>query len=83
MLDMMFKTMSTPVKTTPVKTKKNFSPAEMVRQVKQEIKRISWPSRKETGLSTLMVAVLVIISSIFFLTVDSLISWVIKMFLSL
>ena len=61
----------------------NTSPAEFVRQVKQEALKVSWASRKETGISTMMVLALVIVASIFFLVVDSLISWGIQLFLGI
>ena len=59
------------------------TPAEFVRQVKQEALKVSWPSRKETGISTMMVLVLVVIAAIFFLFVDWLISTGIQAFLDL
>lgn len=59
------------------------SPAEFVRQVKQEALKVAWPSRKETGISTLMVLILVILAAVFFLVVDWVISTGIQAFLGL
>jgi len=46
------------------------SPAQFVRQVRQEMSKVSWPSRKETGITTAMVFVMVTLASIFLMTVD-------------
>ncbi len=51
------------------------TPAQFVRQVRQEMGRVVWPSRKEVGFSTLSVFVMVIIMSIFFVFVDQIISY--------
>jgi len=46
------------------------SPIEFFHQVRQEISKVTWPSRKETTITTLMVFVMVVFCSIFFLAVD-------------
>ena len=46
------------------------SPMEFFQQVRQEISKVTWPSRKETTITTLMVFVMVVFCSIFFLAVD-------------
>ena len=46
------------------------SPAEFFRQVRQEVSRVTWPTRKETGVTTAMVFVMVAIASVFFLAAD-------------
>jgi preprotein translocase subunit SecE len=46
------------------------SPAQFIRQVRQEVTKVSWPSRKETGITTVMVFVMVTLASIFLMTVD-------------
>ena len=55
------------------------TPAMFVRQVRQEASKVSWPTRKETGIATAMVFVMVIVMSLFFLVVDQLISSGIKL----
>ena len=54
------------------------SPALFFRQVRQEIAKVTWPSRKETGISTLMVFIMVVFASVFFLLVDSFFAWSLK-----
>lgn len=46
------------------------SPAQFIRQVRQEISKVTWPSRKETGITTIMVFVMVTLASIFLMSVD-------------
>ena len=51
------------------------NPAKFMREVRQEINRVTWPTRKETLVSTAMVLVLVLFAAVFFLLVDNLLSW--------
>jgi preprotein translocase subunit SecE len=46
------------------------SPVQFFRQVRQETLKVTWPTRKETAITTGMVFVFVILMSIFFLLVD-------------
>ncbi|MEQ8608748.1 MAG: preprotein translocase subunit SecE [Rhodospirillales bacterium] len=46
------------------------NPAQFVREVRQEASKVTWPTRKETGISTAMVFVFCVIAAIFFLLVD-------------
>ena len=46
------------------------NPFTFIQQVREEAAKISWPSRKETMISTVMVMVMVTFASIFFLVVD-------------
>ena len=48
-------------------------PAQFVREVRQEASRVTWPSRKETLITTGLVLVLSTLAAIFFLVVDQLI----------
>ena len=59
------------------------SPAQFVRQVRQEVSRISWASRRETGTATLTVFVMVSIAAVFFLLVDMVLSNVVQFVLGL
>ena len=46
------------------------SPVEFVQQVREEARKISWPSRKEVMISTVMVMIMVTAAAVFFLLVD-------------
>lgn len=59
------------------------SPAQFIREVRQEANKVTWPSRKETGISTAMVFVMVIVAAIFFLLVDQVMAWGVKLILGL
>ena len=50
------------------------SPVEFFRQVRTEVAKVTWPTRKETTLTTTMVFVMVVLASIFFLAVDAILS---------
>jgi preprotein translocase subunit SecE len=51
------------------------NPFEFVQQVREEAAKISWPSRKETMVSTVMVMIMVALASVFFLIIDAILSW--------
>ena len=53
-----------------VKKKKRTSPVEFIQQVRSEVQKVSWTSRNETLVSTIMVLIMVVIMAIFFLAVD-------------
>ena len=59
------------------------SPIKFVREVRQEISKVTWPTRKETMVTTAMVFVMVFILSLFFLGVDQLLSYGIRLSLGL
>ena len=46
------------------------TPALFFKQVRQEVAKVTWPSRRETSISTIMVFVMVMLSAVFFLVVD-------------
>ena len=57
------------------------NPAQFVRQVRQEINRITWASRRETLYASLSVFVMAIIASLFFFLVDLLLSNIVQFLL--
>ena len=58
------------------------NPAQFVRQVRQEINRITWATKRETMIDSMSVFVMALIASIFFLLVDLLLSSVVQFLLS-
>lgn len=52
----------------------NTSPGLFVRQVRQEMSKVSWPSRRETLVSVALVFVLSMILGIYFLVVDKILA---------
>ncbi|MBF0095181.1 MAG: preprotein translocase subunit SecE [Alphaproteobacteria bacterium] len=55
------------------------TPGQFVRQVRQEVAKVTWPSRKETTVSTGMVLMMVVAAALFFLVVDQLLAWGVKL----
>lgn len=50
--------------------KKPFNPAKFFAEVRQEARKITWPSRKETWITTVMVLIMVVLAGVFFYVVD-------------
>ena len=59
------------------------TPGEFIRQVRQETSKVTWPSRRELGLSTVMVFIMVFVAALFFLGVDQIISNAVQFILGL
>ncbi|HIF09367.1 MAG TPA: preprotein translocase subunit SecE [Sneathiellales bacterium] len=59
------------------------SPGQFVREVRQETSKVTWPSRKEATISTVMVVIMVILASLFFLAVDQVLSLGVRAILGL
>jgi len=47
-----------------------FSPFKFMQEVRAEGQKVTWPTRKETTVTTIMVFVMVVVASIFFLLAD-------------
>ena len=58
--------------------KKKTSPALFVRQVRQELQKVTWPEKKDTFLSSAIVILLIILFSLFFVLTDKIWSFSIK-----
>ena len=50
------------------------NPFEFLQQVRTEVSKVTWPTRKETVITTLMVLAMVIAAALFFLAVDQVLS---------
>ena len=59
------------------------NPAEFAREVRREVAKVTWPTRKETGVTTAMVFVMVVVASLFFLVVDHVLAFSVRMILGL
>ena len=46
------------------------NPLQFIQQVRAETAKIVWPTRRETGLTTVMVMVMAALFAFFFFTVD-------------
>ncbi len=59
------------------------NPVEFVSQVRAEASKVTWPTRRETLITTGLVILMVIIASIFFVTVDQALRLIVTFVLSL
>lgn len=50
------------------------NPFVFLQQVRSEASKIVWPTRRETAISTVMVFIMVVLASLFFLAADQLLS---------
>ena len=57
------------------------SPAQFIREVRQEANKVTWPTRKETGITTAMVFLMVVLAALFFFLVDTVVAKVIQLIL--
>ena len=46
------------------------NPFQFMQEVRQETKKVVWPSRRETIITTVMVFIMVLLASAFFFVVD-------------
>ena len=54
------------------------NPLQFMQQVRQEAEKVTWPTRKETMITTIMVMIMVALASVFFLAVDAVLSRVVN-----
>ncbi|WP_443112560.1 preprotein translocase subunit SecE [Devosia sp. ZB163] len=59
------------------------NPLKFLQEVRQEVGKVTWPTRQETLISTVMVLIMVVIASLFFLAADQLIAWLVQLMLSI
>lgn len=59
------------------------NPAQFIREVRQEVSKVTWPTRKETMVTTGMVFVMVILAALFFFVVDQILSFGVRQILGL
>ena len=57
-------------KAAEVKKKKKTNPLEFLQQVRNEALKVTWTSRNETMVSTIMVLIMVAIMALFFFLID-------------
>jgi preprotein translocase subunit SecE len=59
------------------------SPLEFMRLVRQEVAKVTWPTRKETVVTTILVFLMVFICAVFFLVVDRILAWSVSLILGM
>ena len=58
------------------------SPFKFMQEVRAEASKVTWPSRRETMITTVMVFIMVAVSSVFFLAADQIIRLVVTFILN-
>ncbi len=58
------------------------NPFIFARQVRQEVSKVTWPTRSETVITTIMVMIMVFVMALFFLGVDQVLSRIVRFILS-
>ncbi len=61
--------------------KSKTNPFEFIQQVRQETSKVTWPTRRETVITTVMVLIMVTLASIFFVGVDTVLRWAVNLVL--
>ena len=59
------------------------NPFEFMQQVRTEVSKVTWPSRRETTITTIMVFIMVAVASVLFLVADQVIRIVITFLLGI
>jgi preprotein translocase subunit SecE len=57
------------------------NPFTFFQQVRSEISKVTWPTRRETMITTSMVFIFVVIAAVFFVLADKIIAFVIQLLL--
>ena len=59
------------------------NPGQYIREVRREVSKVTWPTRKETTVTTGMVFLMVFLAAMFFFVVDQIFSTVVRVILGL
>ena len=51
------------------------NPFQFIQEVRSEGAKVTWPTRRETAITTLMVFIMVTLATIFFFVADQIMSW--------
>jgi preprotein translocase subunit SecE len=51
------------------------NPFQFAQQVRAEVAKVSWPTRRETGITTVMVMIMASVFAVFFFLVDLIIRY--------
>lgn len=59
------------------------NPVQFIQEVRQEVAKVTWPTRKEVWITTVAVLVMVTFASIFFMLADQLMGLLVSTILSI
>jgi preprotein translocase subunit SecE len=58
-----------------------YNPLQFLQEVRQEVSKVTWPSRKEVWITTVAVLIMVSLAALFFLLVDQALGWLVSLVL--
>lgn len=59
------------------------NPFVFLQQVRNEVAKVTWPSRNETFVTTIMVLIMSVLASAFFFLVDQVLGWGVRAILGM
>ncbi len=59
------------------------NPVQFLQEVRREVAKVTWPTRKETTISTIMVFIFVTIAALFFFLVDQALAVLVRLVLGI
>jgi preprotein translocase subunit SecE len=59
------------------------NPFTFMQQVRAEVSKVTWPTRRETIITTVMVFIMVFFAAIFFFLADQILGWGVGLLLTL
>ena len=59
------------------------NPFEFLQQVRTEVSKVTWPTRRETVVTTIMVVIMSVIAALFFLGVDWVLGTLVQLILGI
>ena len=59
------------------------NPLKFVQEVRSETSKVTWPTRNEVAVTTVMVFILVFVASVFFFVADQILNWIVSFLLGL
>jgi preprotein translocase subunit SecE len=65
----------------PAAPKKPFNPIKFGQEVRAEARKITWTSRRETWITSVMVFIMVVLAAIFFFGTDTILGWAVSQML--
>jgi preprotein translocase subunit SecE len=60
-----------------------FSPFKFLQEVRAEAAKVTWPTRRETAITTMMVFVMTAVASVFFLVADQIMRFFVTLVLGI
>lgn len=58
-------------------------PLEFIQQVRAEAQKVTWPTRKETIITSIMVILMAVLTALIFLAADQFFTWAIAQILGI